>query len=69
MKGERLLNTFGQIDDKFIIEAMPKEKEREQEKRMLYHWIPKIVIAAGICFIIGITMRNVNQTKLETGRV
>ena len=41
MKGERLLNAFGQIDDKFIIEAMPKE--REQQKRTLYYWIPKIV--------------------------
>ncbi len=67
MKGERLLNVFGQIDDKFIVEAMPKE--REQEKRMLYHWIPKVAIVAGICFIVGITMRNVNQTKLETGSV
>ena len=67
MKGERLLNVFGQIDDKFIVEAMPKE--REQQKRTLYHWIPKVAMVAGICFIVGITMQNVNQTKLETGSV
>lgn len=67
MKGERFLNVFGQINDKFIIEAMPKE--REQQKRTLYHWIPKVVMVAGICFIVGTTMRNVNQAKLETGSV
>ncbi len=67
MKGERLLNIFGQIDDKFIVEAMPKE--REQEKRTLYHWIPRVAIVAGICFIVGTTMRNANQAKLETGSV
>ena len=67
MKGEQLLNAFGQIDDKFIIEAMPKEKEREQEKRMLYRWIPRVAIVVGICFIVGITIMNINQVKLESG--
>ena len=67
MKAERLLNAFGQIDDKFIIEAMPKE--REQEKKILYHWIPKVAMVAGICLIVGTMMRNVNQAKLETGSV
>ena len=67
MKGEQLLNAFGQIDDKFIIEAMPKE--RKQEKRILYYWFPKVAIVASICFMVGITMRNVNQAKLETSSV
>ena len=68
MKGERLLNVFGQIDNKFIIEAMPKE--REQQKRTLYHWIPKVAMVAGICFIVGITIMNINQVKLSgTGGV
>ena len=52
MKNEKLLCFFGDISDKYIIEAKPKEAERKSSKIIKLFRKPVVLIAAIIVFLL-----------------
>lgn len=63
MKKEDLLDSIGQVDEKFIEEAAPKELLVNQENKngriiKLYSYLKWGALAACLCIIVGLTMQS-----------
>lgn len=61
MKNERLLNIIGEIDDKYIEEASPEQKKKQNRK---FPWIKCTAVAAGV--IIAATAVSVPLINRNT---
>ena len=56
MKNERLLHAIGQVQEEYIAEASPENKETGKKLRR-YTWVKWGALAAGICIIAGISIK------------
>lgn len=50
MKEKRLLNVLGQVDEKYIAEAIPNKKKKKHSYRKI------VIIAACLCLLFGLSM-------------